>query len=632
MIQRFLTVPLWATLILILAITGRAGGVLCVWTGPSDATADWSDVSRWSPRLPGSTDEAWFIEGNATLTSGDPTVTFFSLANYDQSTTSFSHYATSLTTTSTVQISDGGIYWMHDSNASLTAAAIHMASSPGAVFRPTFMQLDGSVHILGRGWIDSSTGYSMLGGDFRADDMLEIGSTSSGQFSQFHGEARFNDFLLLGYYYAKGNGNFDLWDGTLHNWSAWVGGAGRGAVEQHGGTHDAEYLTIIDRYEMSGGTLTADYLRVRGGAVGEHRYRQDGGAASLGQLYIGETVAAGQAKLDLDGGDLQALTLFLGYQGHGVMTQTAGEYHSVHGAVLGFAAGSSGTLKLQGGQFRTPAMVVGLNGQGRVELTADAGLHINGQWARFGPQSSLAATPGSAIDLHAADFEMTSSDKSAFKDLSLVRLRMHESRPADPQVEVAGVDGGRALPAFKDNFTLGTLELLPQGQDDVMPASVVLVDESVNGPTPPGSEVLYVKHLILGLDTDLYLNGRKVYYQRLTDLGGTIHLDGGSLIQADIFLGDLNGDGLVNVQDINPFILALTSSPAYEQQFYWLDRVAVGDLSGDGAVNVQDINPFIAALTASSGPGADTSSLMALVPEPVGLGLAPVLLILRRRR
>ena len=61
--------------------------------------------------------------------------------------------------------------------------------------------------------------------------------------------------------------------------------------------------------------------------------------------------------------------------------------------------------------------------------------------------------------------------------------------------------------------------------------------------------------------------------------------------------GDLNGDGVVNNQDIAPFVLALTSPTDYEAQHPSVPLLTVADLNGDGVVNNQDIAPFVALLT-----------------------------------
>ncbi len=62
-------------------------------------------------------------------------------------------------------------------------------------------------------------------------------------------------------------------------------------------------------------------------------------------------------------------------------------------------------------------------------------------------------------------------------------------------------------------------------------------------------------------------------------------------------LGDLNCDGVVDFDDINPFVLALVNPAGYEAHYpacSWLNA----DINRDGLVNFDDINPFVACLVA----------------------------------
>ena len=61
-------------------------------------------------------------------------------------------------------------------------------------------------------------------------------------------------------------------------------------------------------------------------------------------------------------------------------------------------------------------------------------------------------------------------------------------------------------------------------------------------------------------------------------------------------IGDMNCDGAVNFDDINPFVLAL-SDPAGYHSAYPNCNIMNGDINGDGLVNFDDINPFVALLT-----------------------------------
>jgi hypothetical protein len=65
--------------------------------------------------------------------------------------------------------------------------------------------------------------------------------------------------------------------------------------------------------------------------------------------------------------------------------------------------------------------------------------------------------------------------------------------------------------------------------------------------------------------------------------------------------GDLNCDGLVDFDDINPFVAALVDQAAYETRYpdcRWLN----GDIDGNQAVDFEDINPFVTCLVNSGCP------------------------------
>ena len=59
--------------------------------------------------------------------------------------------------------------------------------------------------------------------------------------------------------------------------------------------------------------------------------------------------------------------------------------------------------------------------------------------------------------------------------------------------------------------------------------------------------------------------------------------------------GDLNCDGALNFNDINPFVLALSDPAGYGQR-YPDCNILNGDINGDGRVDFADINPFVALL------------------------------------
>jgi hypothetical protein len=62
-----------------------------------------------------------------------------------------------------------------------------------------------------------------------------------------------------------------------------------------------------------------------------------------------------------------------------------------------------------------------------------------------------------------------------------------------------------------------------------------------------------------------------------------------------VLLGDMDCDGDVDFDDINPFVLAITDPLAY-QTAYPCCNFLDGDCNGDGFVDFDDINPFVVLL------------------------------------
>lgn len=60
--------------------------------------------------------------------------------------------------------------------------------------------------------------------------------------------------------------------------------------------------------------------------------------------------------------------------------------------------------------------------------------------------------------------------------------------------------------------------------------------------------------------------------------------------------GDLNCDGIVDNEDIDPFVLALTDPAGYVAAWPNCERLN-GDINGDGVVDNEDIDPFVALIT-----------------------------------
>ena len=67
-------------------------------------------------------------------------------------------------------------------------------------------------------------------------------------------------------------------------------------------------------------------------------------------------------------------------------------------------------------------------------------------------------------------------------------------------------------------------------------------------------------------------------------------------LPVQVLLGDVNCDGLVDLGDINPFVLALTDPAGYQLQ-YPDCPLENRDINGDGRLDFGDINPFVRLLT-----------------------------------
>ncbi len=80
-------------------------------------------------------------------------------------------------------------------------------------------------------------------------------------------------------------------------------------------------------------------------------------------------------------------------------------------------------------------------------------------------------------------------------------------------------------------------------------------------------------------------------------------------------IGDMNGDGLLNLGDVSAFVLALTDRSAYDAAFPTILVESIGDVNGDLTFDLGDIGPFSALF---GGPGsADAQS----APEPSSIAL-----------
>ena len=226
-----------------------------------------------------------------------------------------------------------------------------------------------------------------------------------------------------------------------------------------------------------------------------------------------------------------------------------------------------GALKLHGGQAIIKELTVGLPDNvapgltsGKLFITSTAQVTIESRLA-FEHMSRLEATPGSMIRMAAsgtaaASFDNKLTDASRLADLANLTLSFQGGAAGD--FEVAGRDVGATLAGWDNNFVLGALEL-----GGTAAGGMHLVDNHDN---QAGNEALYVLGLQIGSGGKAQLGGLNLYY-----------LNGGDPKQ--LFMGDANLDGLVNLLDLAGLAASYSKSGTWAQ----------GDFDGDGVINVLDL-------------------------------------------
>ena len=153
------------------------------------------------------------------------------------------------------------------------------------------------------------------------------------------------------------------------------------------------------------------------------------------------------------------------------------------------------------------------------------------------------------------------NDDDTFQDRAEVRLSL-----AGDSLDV-GTD-----PTDVGDFTELLLEINPNQDVDGYPQEWTEFTLEVSGLAGPTDGRFAFHYFVIGLDIDSDYIG----------LDEFMHVPGGG----DCLIGDVNLDGKVNLEDVDPFVAALSVGSTQCE----------ADIDGDGMATLEDVDPFVALL------------------------------------
>lgn len=333
----------------------------------------------------------------------------------------------------------------------------------------------------------SVQGEEMLGSDYGSYPC----SDSRGDFIQSGGTHTVQTFLYIGYHPGLA-GTYEISDGELSAFKAWVGYEG------------------VGEFTQSGGVVTFDDLDVGrlGGASGTYELSGAGVLTVEDRVTVGRS---GDGVLILGGGTLMTEELLVGrYSGAGQLAIT----------------------------------------DPFTEVTVGTELTLGGNaWFDAEPNSVIHMTHD-ADGTVTALFDNLSTSPSLLSGLANLELSFEGGADLTSTMEIGSEDLGVDELGFVGNFSLGALRV---GTTET-PADLRLVDDQDNAVPGVDPEALYVRMIAISAGSTLDLNGLNVYYHYLCNEGGTIELHGGVLEQVESAIpGDFDHDGGVSLVDFSAF-------------------------------------------------------------------------------
>ncbi len=388
----------------------------------------------------------------------------------------------------------------------------------------------------------STTGfgtYNLGGTGVLVANQVNVGLWTNGEFLQTGGTCTVNGPLSVGaernYFGNLGEGMYELsGSGQLTTAHTFVGAGGVGFFDHQAGSHGIGGSLVLGRdvsgvgtYNMSGGNLTSAGTVV--GRDGTGNFNHDSGTNAIsGSLVLGHG-ETGDGTYGIGGGSLTSAETVVGRDGTGAFNHNAGTNAVSGSLVLGYGETGSGTYRIDGGVLSTPNLIIGRDdgdshGTGAFIVNNAASLITVSNSMHIGLNGSLQAVEGTVIHMTGSHFSNASVNPAAVAGLGNLKL-IFEGGPSQLDTfEVAGRNFGADMLGLEDNFVLHTLSI---GGSQI--GRLQLVDLFDNQPDWQGIESLYVENLILTQGSMLDLGQINLYYGTLTDHGGMVLSNGGSM-------------------------------------------------------------------------------------------------------
>ena len=335
--------------LVLIAPLGARGDV--TWTLPAGRVGDWSVASNWGGSVPGSSDNAYVLNGGT------------------------------LSVTQTGEVCNALSLGGSGGTVNMTAGAL----SAGAVYvgnagTGSFTQFGGTNNTWGNLYLGYSTGsygsYNLTGsGQLYTSASEFVGYSGTANFTQNSG-ANSAGNLTLGNN-PNSNGTYNLsGSGQVTASFIYIGSSGSGSVTQSGQSNAlSENLYLgnnpggVGTYNLYGGelkTISPGYVGcLVVGNSGAGIFNQTGGTNDLlssadVSLYLGYCSGASGTYTLSGTGQLLAANQYVGYSGTGSFTQSGGTNAISGNLSLGCNPGSSGTYNFRGNSvFPPPASISG---------------------------------------------------------------------------------------------------------------------------------------------------------------------------------------------------------------------------------------------------------------------------------